>query len=51
MKCKDALLNMQRQQMEEQENLLKIYETKFLAKGVDVVKGKFFTDFIICRRY
>ena len=40
LKCNDALLNMQRQRMEEQENLLKIYETKFLTKGVDVVKGK-----------
>lgn len=39
LKCKDALLNMQRQRMEEQENLLKIYETKFLTQGVDVLKG------------
>jgi myosin heavy subunit len=41
LKCKDALLNMQRQRMEEQENLLKIYETKFLTKGVDIVKGEY----------
>lgn len=40
LKCNDALLNMQRQRMEEQENLLKIYEAKFLTKGVDVAKGE-----------
>jgi len=39
-KCKDTLLDMQRQRLEEQENLLKIYETKFMSKGVDVLKGK-----------
>jgi len=50
LKCKEALLNMQRQRMEEQENLLKIYETKFLTKGVDIVKGECFIGMIWYRR-
>ena len=37
-KSKDALLNMQRQEMTEKQNLVQMYETKFQAKDLDVPK-------------
>jgi hypothetical protein len=39
-KCKDAVLNMQRQRLDELENLLQTYEEKFPNKVVDIRKCK-----------
>ncbi len=37
-KCKDALLDMQRQRLEEQENLIKNFEKKFPSGEIDIPK-------------